>query len=122
MKCVKSSNHYFKQDTSYNRDDVKEYLDDQLRGYSKEEIKKLVEDGELHNEIFNTGYYVAYTNEAEEWLGNRVFDVIRTVKEYEEDNFGEVNTDITDPVKLVNMYVYIVGEELINENPKLRNY
>ena len=40
----------------------------------------------------------------------------------EEDNFGEVTTDITDPTKLVNMYVYIVGEELIGENPKYRNY
>ena len=59
---------------------------------------------------------MVYTGECEDWLGNHVFEVIRTVKEYEELNFGEVTTDITDPCKLVNMYVYIVGEELIADH------
>lgn len=122
MKCIKDSNHYFKQDTSYKKAEIKKFLDDRVKDYSKEELDRLIEDGELHNEIFNTDFYIAYTGEAEEWLGNKVFDIIRTVKEYEEDNFGEVTTDITDPTKLVNMYVYIVGEELIGENPKYRNY
>ena len=122
MKCIKDSNHYFKQDTSYKKAEIKKFLDDRVKDYSKEELDRLIEDGELHNEIFNTDYYIVYTGEAEEWLGTKAFDVMRTVKEYEEENFGEVNTDITDPVKLVNMYVYIVGEELIGENPKYRNY
>ena len=33
----------------------------------------------------------------------------------EEDNFGEVTTELDNPEKVVNMYVYIVGEDLINE-------
>ena len=37
------------------------------------------------------------------------------IKEYEEDNFGEVTTELDNPEKVVNMYVYIVGEDLINE-------
>ena len=121
MKCIKSG-HYFKQDTSYKKAEIKKYFDNAVKDYDEKELKQLIEDGDLHNEIFNTGYYVSYNDEAEDWLGNKVFDIIRTVREYEEDNFGEVTTDISDPTKLVNMYVYIVGEEVIGENPKYRNY
>ena len=34
-------------------------------------------------------------------------------KEYENDNFGEVNTDFSDAEKVVNMYAYIVGEQIV---------
>jgi hypothetical protein len=44
-----------------------------------------------------------------------VFDIIRFVRDYEQDNFGQVTTDLTSPEKLVNMYVYIIGEEIVNE-------
>ena len=40
-----------------------------------------------------------------------MFDAIRTVKEYEQDNFGVVNTDFSDPCAVLNMLWYIVGEE-----------
>ena len=103
-------------DTSYNRDEIKRYLAESLKGYSKQEIKKLRDDGDLHNEIFNTDFYLAYESDAIEFLGNNTFDIIRTVQDYETDNFGEITTDISDPVKLVNMYVYIVGEELVYGN------
>jgi len=112
-------------DTSYKRDEIQNYLDErvsEIKKYDKDEFNKLVRDGELHNEIFNTDYYMVYTGECEDWLGDHVFEVIRTVKEYEEFQFGEVTTDITDPCKLVNTYVYIVGEELIGEDTKLRNW
>ena len=36
-------------------------------------------------------------------------------KEYEEDNFGEVNTDLSSEESVVNMYTYIVGEHLLNK-------
>jgi len=102
-------------DTSYKRAEIKKFLNNTLRDYGKEEVTKLIRDGELHNQIFNTDYYLVYTGECEDWLGDKVFDVIRTITEYEKDNFGEVTTDLSDPCKLVNMYVYIVGEELIGE-------
>ena len=106
-------------DTSYKRAEIKKFLYErvkELKEYSKDEFKTLVRDNDLHNEIFNTDYYMVYTGECEDWLGDHVFEVIRTVKEYEEFQFGEVTTDITDPCKLVNMYVYIVGEELIADH------
>jgi hypothetical protein len=102
-------------ETYYKRAEIKKYLDDRLRDMGIKEIHKLIKDGELHNEIFNTDYYMVYTGECEDWLGKEAFDIIRTVKEYEQDNFGETFTDLSDPCKLVNMYVYIVGEELIQE-------
>ena len=103
---------------NFKQEEIQQYLDDQIKEikeYDIERYNQLVEDGDLHNEIFNTDYYLTYTYEAEEWLGSKVFDIIRYVKEYENDTFGEEYTDVSDPVKLVNMYVYIIGEELIGE-------
>lgn len=72
---------------------------------------------ELHNEVFNTDYFIIGRYKAEQWLINNggIFNAIETIKEYEQDNFGEVNTDFSEPEKVCNMYVYILGEEIINE-------
>lgn len=71
---------------------------------------------DLHNEVFNTDYYIIGTYEAEKALEEYgVFDAIRKVKEYEIDNFGELFTDIADPEKLVNMLYYIIGDEVVAE-------
>lgn len=71
---------------------------------------------DLHNEVFNTDYYVIGTYAAEKALEEYgVFDAIRLVQDYEKDNFGEVYTDIADPEKLINMVYYIIGEEVIFE-------
>ena len=43
------------------------------------------------------------------------FDVIGIVRKYEEDEFGEVYTDLSDAEKVVNMYVYRVGEEILQD-------
>jgi hypothetical protein len=47
-------------------------------------------------------------------MGSYAFDIINFVKEYEQDNFGECTTDLTSPEKIVNMYVYIIGEEIVS--------
>ena len=71
---------------------------------------------DLHNEVFNTDYYIIGTWQAKEALNEYdVFDAIKTVREYEESNFGEVYTDVTNPEALVNMLYYIIGEEVIGE-------
>jgi len=105
-------------DTSYKRAEIKKFLNDTLKDYGKEEVKKLIRDAELHNQIFNTDYYLVYDPSCKDWLGDKAFDVVATIKEYDEDNFGEVTTELTEPEKVVNMYVYIVGEDLINEDPR----
>ena len=97
--------------TQYALDKIKEFKD----YFGIEKFNQLVEDGELHNEIFNTDYYIIGTYEAKQWLSDKVFDVIDYIKEYEESNFGEVTTDLSEPEKVVNMYVYILGEEILYE-------
>ena len=70
----------------------------------------------LHGETFNTDYYIIGTYEAEKALEQYgVFEAIRKIKEYENDNFGEVLTDISKPEKVANMLYYIIGEEAIQE-------
>lgn len=71
---------------------------------------------DLHNEVFNTDYYIIGTFKAEKALEEYgVFNAIRKVKDYEMFNFGEIYTDVSDPEKLVNMLYYIVGDEVIGE-------
>jgi len=103
---------------NFKREEIKQYALDriqELKDYDLESFNQLVEDGDLHNEIFNTDYYIIGTYEAKQWLSDRVFDVIEYIQDYEIDNFGEVNTDLTSPEKVVNMYVYIIGEEILYE-------
>ena len=71
---------------------------------------------DLHNEVFNTHYYIIGAHEAKEALKEYdVFKAVEKVQKYEIDNFGAVYTDLSDPVKLVNMLYYIIGEEVLYE-------
>ena len=88
---------------------------------AKAAIIEALTDGEysgyycdLHNELFNTDYYYTYPGEAIKAFNKiNVFDAIGIIVEYEKDNFGEVNTDFTDPCAVANMLYYIVGEEVL---------
>lgn len=95
---------------------------DEMRRDAIEAIIETLEGGysdyycDLHNEVFNTDYYIIGTWQAKEALNEYdVFDAIETVREYEESNFGEVYTDVTNPEALVNMLYYIIGEEVIGD-------
>lgn len=71
---------------------------------------------DLHNEVFNTDYYIIGTFLAKEALKEcDVFEAIELVQNYEKDNFGEIYTDLSDAEKLVNMLYYIIGDEIIGE-------
>jgi hypothetical protein len=78
---------------------------------------------DLHNEIYNTDYFIIGRYQAEQWLiaNYGIFAAIDTIKTYENDNFGEVNTDLSESEKVVNMLVYIIGEEVLNESETLQN-
>jgi hypothetical protein len=78
---------------------------------------------DLHHEIFNSDYYIIGRFEAEQWLTNNggVFHNIDLVKEYEQSNFGEVNTNFSEPEHIVNMVVYILGEEVLSVSKTLQN-
>jgi len=70
---------------------------------------------ELHHECFNMDYYIIGTYQAKQWLGDNALDIINIIKEYEQENFGQVSTDLSNAEQIVNMYVYIVGEHVVNE-------
>ena len=48
-------------------------------------------------------------------MGANAFYIIHHVQEYEVENFGQCTTDLSNPEKVVNMYVYIIGEEVVSE-------
>lgn len=95
----------------YKQDEIKDFFYDYIEEQDKEWIIDNKDD--LHHHCFNTDYYIIGTYKAKKWLGDQVFEVIEIIKEYENDNFGEVSTDFSDPEKVVNMYVYIVGEKFV---------
>lgn len=71
---------------------------------------------DLHNEVFNTDYYIiGYTPAKEALTEYGVFEAIEAVQTYEKDNFGELYTDCSNPEKLVNMLYYIIGESVISD-------
>ena len=93
----------------YKYDEIKESFKDSLVEYDKETLDKLIKDGELHHEIYNTDYYIIGRYQAKEWLSDEVFNVINIIKEEEYD------VDFSEPESVVNMYVYIVGEYIVND-------
>jgi hypothetical protein len=97
----------------YKYHEIKWYFKDFIEEHDKEWIKENIDD--LHYHAFNTSYYIIGTYRAKKWLSNEAFNIINIIKEYENNNFGEVNTDFSDPEKVVNMYVYIIGEYIVND-------
>jgi len=101
----------------YNKEEITEYFDDWLadtmQSQGHEWIKENLDD--LHHHAFNTDYYIIGTERAINWMGSYCWDIMQFVKSYEIDNFGELMTDVTNPERLVNMYVYIIGEEVVSE-------
>ena len=101
---------YFKEE------EISEYVDTYLEeneSYIKENLDNDYDLHELHNEIFNTDYYLIGYYKCEQWLKGYAFECMNIIKEYEEFNFGELYTDLTNSEKVVNMYVYIIGEKYL---------
>ena len=74
------------------------------------------ETDELHFHLFNEDYYIVGYRQAEEFLQKEgIFQCIKYIKQYEQDNFGEFHTDFSDSEKVANMMAYIIGEEVLNE-------
>ena len=71
---------------------------------------------DLHSRLFNDEPLYVWHGEAIDDLNELgVFDCIRLVREYEQSNFGEFNTEI-EPSKIANMVCYIVGELIYKSN------
>jgi hypothetical protein len=69
-----------------------------------------------HYHAFNEDYYIIGYYNASQWLkkhGLDEFEAVGICQQYEIDNFGENHTIYDNSEKVVNMLVYIYGEELI---------
>lgn len=93
-----------------------------MREEARERIIECLKGGfgdyycDLHNEVFNTDYYITGTYEAKKALEEYdVWEAIKKVQTYEKDIFGEVFTDLSDPKKVINLLFYIIGEEVMWE-------
>jgi len=93
-------------------------IKEELKTYIEDNIKDIdCHDEDLHHELFNVDYYIIGYYQAEQWLKEHdisVFEGIQFVQDYERENFGDDAVRTYDNAeKLVNMIVYIIGEELI---------
>lgn len=94
----------------------------EMRAQAREQIIEILQDGydgyysDLHNEVFNTDYYIIGTYKAKKALEDYgVFNAIEKVQEYEKDTFGEIYTDLSNPEDLINVLYYIIGEDVLYE-------
>ena len=94
----------------------------EMRKQARTDIIEALENGysgyycDLHNEVFNTDYYIIGTHQAKEALNEYgVWNAIEKVQTYEKENFSEIYTDLSNPEKLVNMLYYIIGDEVLSE-------
>ena len=95
---------------------VKEYITDRLG----DGIGESEHASDLHHYLLNEDYFIIGRYEAKQFLDVEAFNAIEKVKTYEQDNFGEVSTDLSEPEKVVNMFAYIVGEEILRESETLQ--
>jgi len=83
--------------------------------------RELQDFDDLHHVAFNEDYYIIGHHNAKVWFekhGVSAWDAIEVVQQWNNDTFGEVdypNATPINPESMVNMYVYILGEELMSE-------
>ena len=97
-----------------------------IKAELKQHVQDLIECGTLtpenvddwHHIAFNEDYYIIGYYNAEEWLKKHdvgAFEAIGYIVEYEQGNFGGVISTIDNAESVVNMYAYILGEEIIQD-------
>ena len=95
------------------KEDVKEYIIDQLE--SDVGLDQHISD--LHHYLLNEDYFIIGYYQAEQWLKkDSIFNAIEKIKDYEQSNFGEVSTDLSNSENVANMLAYILGEEILFNN------
>jgi len=97
----------------YKKDEIQQHFNDYLeyRRGSQTDIDELRD--ELIHDCFNSNYYIIGRHRAREWMGEEAFNIVSFIKDYEEMSFGEILTDLSEPERVLNMYVYIIGEEIV---------
>tara|TARA_R100000315_G_scaffold56199_1_gene30472 strand:+ start:120 stop:512 length:393 start_codon:yes stop_codon:yes gene_type:complete len=97
------------------KQDVKEYIIQQLN----DDVGLDQHISDLHHYLLNEDYFIIGSWRAEQWLkkdDSSVFEAIKTIREYEESNFGQVSTDLSSSENVANMLAYILGEQILFNN------
>ena len=106
---------------------MKQSIKKELTQYAKDFIKERVEHdssymakdiSDIHYEMFNEDYYIIGYHKAEEWLKKHdlnTFEAIRICNYHEEMECGTIYTKFDNAEKLVNVLVYWLGEEVLQE-------
>lgn len=82
--------------------------------------QQLTNFDELHYHAFNEDYYIIGHYRADQWLKSHdisPWEAIEKVIEWEQGVIGEVclKPEAINSEKIVNMYAFILGEELLSE-------
>ena len=95
------------------KEDVKNYIIDQLN----DDVGLNQHISDLHHYLLNEDYFIIGYYQAEQWLKkDSIFNAIEIIKNYENDNFGQVSTDLSSSENVANMLAYILGEEILFNN------
>lgn len=101
------------------KEELKIYLDNFIKDLNDLGGEKFFDAHELHHHAFNEDYYIIGYYQAEQWLKKHnvsVFEAINFVQDYEREMFGaDAVRGYDNAESLVNMLVYIVGEEITQE-------
>ena len=104
---------YFNELSNNGQAEIIETLTDYLTGMEPAENIGCLSD--LHHEVFNMDYFIIGYYQAETWLKSNIgiFAAIGIIQDFENFNFGEVNTNLDNSESVVNMLAYIAGQDLI---------
>ena len=101
----------------YKYDEIKNELLDYVENNNLT-LSKALQDDDLHFKVYNSDYFIVGYYNAEQWLieddRNYTFEVLGYVQEKSEEMFGIIEK-ITDAERLVNLYAYWLGYEVIAE-------
>ncbi len=96
-------------------------IEQELLAHVIDTIEERLESTEdLHFYAFNEDHYIIGYYQAEQWLekhGVTAFEAIADVVEWQQNNYGEIHlkADDINAEAIVNLYVYVKGEELLSE-------
>jgi len=95
------------------KQDVKNYIIQQLN----DDVGLDQHICDLHHYLLNEDYFIIGYYKAEQWLKkDSIFNAIEIIKNYENDNFGQVSTDLSSSESVANMLAYILGERILYNN------
>ena len=95
------------------KQDVKDYIIQQLN----DDVGLNHHISDLHHYLLNEDYFIIGYYKAEQWLKkDSIFNAIEIIRNYENDNFGKVSTDLSSSENVANMLAYILGEEILFNN------